>query len=55
MIADIGERRNVAEAHPEVVKKLTELADAMRHDLGDNLTNIKPTGNRKPGRIDNDQ
>ncbi|MCH8822747.1 MAG: sulfatase [Planctomycetes bacterium] len=55
LIADIGERRNVAEAHPEVVKKLTELADAMRHDLGDNLTNIKPTGNRKPGRIDNDQ
>ena len=40
LIADIGELRNVADAHPEVVKKLTELADVMRHDLGDNLSNI---------------
>ena len=55
LIADIGELRNVADAHPEVVKRLTELADTMRHDLGDNLSNIKPTGNREPGRIVQDQ
>ncbi len=52
LVVDIGESRNVADAHPEIVKQLTELADAMRSDLGDNLTKIKPTGKREPGRIE---
>ena len=52
LATDIGESRNVVDAHPEVVKRLTELADAMRRDLGDNLTGIEPTGKREPGRIE---
>ncbi len=52
LATDIGESRNVADAHPEVVKRLTALADAMRRDLGDNLTGIEPTGKREPGRIE---
>ena len=52
LATDIGESRNVADAHPEVVKRLTELADAMRRDLGDDLTNVEATGKRKPGRIE---
>ena len=52
LVADIGELHNVAEAHPDVVKRLTELADTMRRDLGDNLTKVDPTGKREPGRIE---
>lgn len=52
LATDIGESRNVADAHPEVVKRLTALADAMRRDLGDDLTGIEPTGKREPGRIE---
>ncbi len=52
LLEDIGELHNVADANPEVVKRLTELADAMRYDLGDNLTKIKATGKREPGRIE---
>lgn len=33
--ADVGETTNVAGEHPEVVKRLTELADEIRKDLGD--------------------
>ena len=32
---DLGETRNVAGDHPEVVKRLLALAEAMRTDLGD--------------------
>ena len=32
---DIGETTNVADAHPQVVKRLLALAEAMREDLGD--------------------
>ncbi len=47
--ADPGETTNVASAHPDIVKHLTELADEMRADLGDTLTNHKATGAREPG------
>jgi arylsulfatase A-like enzyme len=50
--ADIGESRNVADVHPEVVARLTALADAMRRDLGDDLTGAEGTGRRSPGRRD---
>ena len=33
--ADIGETNNVVAAHPDVVQRLTALADAAREDLGD--------------------
>jgi arylsulfatase len=47
---DPGETKNVAADNPEVVKRLGELAEAMRADLGDKLTGRKPAGARPPGR-----
>jgi arylsulfatase A-like enzyme len=48
---DIGETTSVAAAHPDVVEKMTAMADAMRADLGDALTETEPTGHRQPGRL----
>lgn len=50
--SDPGETRNVAEAHPEIVTRLSALAETMRADLGDKLTGRKPSGAREPGRAD---
>lgn len=50
--ADIGESKNVAEANPEIVKRLRALADAMKDDLG--LDGIGP-GVRPIGRVENPQ
>ena len=46
---DPGETKNVASDHPDVVKRLSDLAEAMRADLGDSLTGLKATGAREPG------
>jgi hypothetical protein len=35
-----------------VVKRLSELGEAMRADLGDSLTERKPTGAREAGRME---
>ncbi len=48
---DIGEQRNVADQHPEVVQHLSELANAKRLELGDSLTGTIGAANREPGRI----
>ena len=40
--ADVGEARNVAAEHPDVVERLIKLADAARQDLGDSLREAKP-------------
>jgi len=47
--ADIGESRNVAADHPDVVQRLKELADRARDDLGDSTQdkrgkNVRPAG-----------
>jgi arylsulfatase len=47
---DPGETRDVAAAHPDVVKRLTALAAELRRDLGDPLTGVKGTGLRPAGR-----
>jgi arylsulfatase len=47
--ADPGERKNVAAEHPDVVKRLTALAESVRSDLGDSLTNTSGSGLRAPG------
>lgn len=47
--ADPGEQRNVAAEHPDVVKQLAALADPVRLELGDSLTNIVGSGLRSPG------
>jgi arylsulfatase len=46
----IGEARNVAAQHPAVVKRLSKLAEAMRTELGDELTHTKRQGVRAVGR-----
>lgn len=38
LVADVGETRDLAAERPDVVARLTALADAMRADLGDDLT-----------------
>ncbi|MCI0702262.1 MAG: sulfatase [Planctomycetia bacterium] len=46
---DIGEKVNVAEKHPDVVKKLLGFVEAARTDLGDSLTRVKGKGVRACG------
>ena len=46
---DPGESKNVIADHPEVLAKMKALADKKRAELGDNLTKVKGTENRKPG------
>ena len=45
---DVAERVNVAGKYPEVVKKLEELAEAAREDLGDKLTGQSENGVIEP-------
>jgi arylsulfatase A-like enzyme len=47
--ADLGEKVNLADTHPEVVKRLLGLADAARAELGDSLTGTKGKGVRPCG------
>jgi len=47
---DPGERVDVAAQHPEVVLRLSELADAHRRELGDELTGAVGSANRAAGR-----
>ncbi|NDH95709.1 MAG: arylsulfatase, partial [Planctomycetia bacterium] len=47
---DRGETTDVAAEHPEVVKRLTGIADRYRRALGDSLTGISGTENRPVGR-----
>ena len=49
--ADMGETRDVASAHPEVVERLDSLAEQARADLGDTLTRRTGNGVRKAGRV----
>ncbi len=49
LVADIGETKNVAAAHPETVKQLEAFAEQMRADLGDALLQRKGSGVRGPG------
>ncbi len=51
----IGETTNVIDQHPEVVARMLALADAMRAELGDKLTETEGTGARPPGRVEESQ
>ncbi|MFM7180584.1 MAG: sulfatase [Verrucomicrobiales bacterium] len=46
---DIGETKNVAAAHPEIVAKLTALAAKMTQEIGGD----QPTARRPSGRVEN--
>ena len=48
--ADIGESVNLAGEWPQVVDRLVALADGMRAELGDDLTDAVGSGLREPGR-----
>lgn len=49
--ADIGETNNLAARHPDVVKRLTKLAEQARADLGDD--NRQGSGQRPAGHVEN--
>jgi hypothetical protein len=49
--ADIGETTNVAEQHPDVVRRLQMLAEKARADLGDSSTRCEGKGVRPPGQL----
>jgi arylsulfatase A-like enzyme len=49
---DPGEKDNLAEVNPDVVKRLEKLADEVRHDLGDSRTNTKGNGVRHLGEAE---
>ena len=51
--ADPGESIDLADRYPEVLERLSQLADRMRADLGDRLTNVVGQGLREPGRVAN--
>jgi arylsulfatase len=48
---DPGERYNVIADNPEVVKRLTNLAEEARQDLGDDLTKSEGNNRRTIGKI----
>ena len=50
--ADIGETTDVANEHPEIVKRLEEFAEQVRADLGDKLQNRTGSGLRPIGKLD---
>jgi arylsulfatase A-like enzyme len=47
--AEIGEKTNVADAHPEIVAKLTALAEKMDAEIG----GANPTARRPAGKVEN--
>ncbi len=51
---DPGERDNLAARHPDIVRRLSGLAETIRADLGDSLTNTPGSGLRPAGRDDSE-
>jgi arylsulfatase len=49
---DEGEKRNVAAQHPEVVERLSKLAEPLRAELGDALTGVKGNAIRAVGKVE---
>jgi arylsulfatase A len=49
---DIGETKNVADQHPDVVRRIEALADRARGELGDSTTKQTGSGFRAPARVD---
>ena len=50
---DPEENRDVASENPELVAKISKIADSIRHVLGDRLTGVKGSEVRPVGRIEN--
>jgi len=47
---DVGETKNVADQHPDVVRRMEALAEKAREDLGDSATKRKGKGVRPAGK-----
>ncbi len=52
LTTDVGETTDVAERHPQIVRRLLDLAEKAREDLGDALTHRQGKGVRDPGRVE---
>ena len=50
---DVSETTNVAEADPDVDRRLNKLGEKMRQDLGDDLYGSKRQNIRPPGFMEN--
>lgn len=50
---DVSESKDVALTHPDVVQRLTALADRGREDLGDESLNLPGKNCREPGQVAN--
>lgn len=50
--SDVGETKDVAAEHPEVVARLEKYAAEIREDLGDQLTQTKAKGARRIGKVE---
>ena len=48
---DPGERYNIIEMYPEIVKELQSIASEVREDLGDDITKNPGKGRREPGSV----
>jgi len=51
LVNDLGETKDVAARHPEIVQRLQEVAEKGRADLGDSLTKREGSGRRVPGSL----
>ncbi len=51
LATDIGETQDVANEYPEVVERLSAMADRQRTLLGDRLTDVEGAATREPGRL----
>ena len=50
--SDIAESHDLSSQFPDVVERLSRMADAKRAELGDRLTGVTGTGVREPGRVE---
>jgi arylsulfatase A-like enzyme len=48
---DIGEQNDLSRQHPEIVRRLTALADKCRRDIGDTVTGVTGKNVRPAGRV----
>lgn len=48
---DRNETNNIAATNNDLLKQMDQMADRIRAELGDDLTQIKGTENREPGRV----
>jgi arylsulfatase len=48
---DVGERKNVAAEHPDIVAKLRSAAETARADLGDSHQKRQGAGRRPAGKL----